>query len=221
MASLTAQFNQGDHDAAIQAAVKRIDEKPTDPKRYAVLATMLIGIHAYDEASQLIVKALGLFPNDAELTYDAGLLAFSQGNSTLATKYFGQLATAKKGTLKQDAQYMLALSYQQAGQVQKALAFALTAHDAAPEKVDAALLSAELLLGLGAFADAAKLLAPFLQIKNARVLFTYGMALTGQDEDGSQYLDQAKKLDPKGYDQQAGQVRDIAGFLKAQGDRDE
>lgn len=56
---------------------------------------------------------------------------------------------------------MLALSYQQAGQVQKALAFALTAHEAAPEKVDAALLSAELLLGLGAFKEAAKLLAPF------------------------------------------------------------
>lgn len=221
MASLTDQFNQGDHDAAIQAAVKRIDEKPTDPKRYSVLATMLIGIHAYDEASQLIVKALGLFPNDTELTYDAGLLAFSQGNSTLAIKYFSQLANVKKGNLKQDAQYMLALSYQQAGQVQKALAFALTAHEAAPEKVDAALLSAELLLGLGAFKDAAKLLKPFLQIKNARVLFTYGMALTGQNLDGSQYLDEAKRLDPKGYDQQAGQVRDIAGFLKAQGESDE
>lgn len=221
MASLIDQFNHGDHDAAIQAAVKRIDDKPTDPKRYAVLATMLIGIHAYDEASQLIVKALGLFPNDHELTYDAGLLAFSQGNTTLAIKYFRQLATANKGSLKQDAQYMLALSYQQAGQAQKALAFALTAHDAAPEKVDAALLTAELLLGLGAFKDAAQMLAPFLKINNARVLFTYGMALAGQGEDGSEFLDAAKRLDPKHYDQQAGQVRDIAGFLKAQGDAHE
>lgn len=221
MASLIDQFNKGDHDAAIQAAVRQIDEKPTDPKRYAVLATMLIGIHAFDEASQLIVKALGLFPGDDELTYDAGLLAFSQGNTTLASRYFQQLATAQKGSLKQDAQYMLALSYQQGGQVQKALAFALTAHEAAPEKVDAALLAAELLLGLGAFKDAADLLKPFLQINNAQVLFTYGMALAGQGQDGSEYLDAAKRLDPQGYAQKAGRVRDIAGFLKVQGEGDE
>ncbi|WP_225350785.1 hypothetical protein [Lacticaseibacillus camelliae] len=97
MASLTDQFNNGDHDAAIQAAVKRIDEKPTDPKRYSVLATMLIGIHAYDEASQLIVKALGLFPGDDELTYDAGLLAFSRAIRRWLLSTSRSLQTPKRG----------------------------------------------------------------------------------------------------------------------------
>ena len=40
---LTA-FNQGKHEEAIQAAVKAIDADPKNPKRYAVLTTMLISL---------------------------------------------------------------------------------------------------------------------------------------------------------------------------------
>ncbi|WP_262316787.1 tetratricopeptide repeat protein [Lacticaseibacillus parakribbianus] len=210
---MIAQFNRGEHDAAIQEAVRRIDEKPTDPKRYATLATMLIGIKAFDQASQLLVKALGLFPNDAELTYDAGLLAHAQENDQLAVRYFLQLT---QGPLQADAQYMLALSYQRMGQAQRALAFALTAHEADRTRLDAALLCAELLLGLGVFEQAAALLRPFAQVQDAKVLFTYGMAETGAGRDGSAWLTKAKALDPKGYQEQAGRVRDIAGFLKVQ-----
>ncbi|WP_125703157.1 tetratricopeptide repeat protein [Lacticaseibacillus daqingensis] len=212
--SMIAQFNRGDHDAAIQAAVQAIDAKPTDPKRYATLATMLIGIHAYDEASQLILRAQGLFPGDRELTYDAGLLAYAQENYLLATRYFKQLTAAHP--LRADAQYMLALCYQQLDQPQLALAFALTAHEADRTRVDAALLAAELLLALGVFDQAGAMLTPFLKMKDAKVLFTYGMAQVGAGRDGSAWLDAAKALDPAGYDQQAKQVRDIAGFLKAQ-----
>lgn len=209
------QFNEGKHDEAIQAAVHAIDENPKDSKRYATLATMLISIQDYDQASQLLVQALGLFPNDEELVYDFGLLGYVQGNYKLAIKYFVQL-TKKTGTLAADAQYMTALSYQHDSQPQKALAYALTAHETQPNQLDAALLAAQLLTGLGAFQEAKKILAPLLEHKDARVLFAYGMAKSGAGEDGSKYLDEAKKRDPAGYQQQAGQVRDIAGFLKVQ-----
>ena len=39
---ILTMFNQGKHEEAIQAAVKAIDAAPDDPKRYAMLATMLI-----------------------------------------------------------------------------------------------------------------------------------------------------------------------------------
>ena len=45
---------------AIQAAVKAIDA-PDDPKRYAMLATMLISIKALDQAGELLAKARQLF----------------------------------------------------------------------------------------------------------------------------------------------------------------
>ena len=41
---ILTMFNQGKHEEAIQAAVKAIDAAPDDPKRYAMLATMLISI---------------------------------------------------------------------------------------------------------------------------------------------------------------------------------
>ncbi|WP_179395291.1 tetratricopeptide repeat protein [Lacticaseibacillus absianus] len=213
--SMIAQFNRGEHDAAIQEAVRRIDAKPTDPKRYATLATMLIGIHAYDEAGQLLLRAQGLFPNEAELTYDAGLLGFAQENYALAARYFQQLIGGQNA-LAQDAQYMLALCEQQLGRPERAVAFALTAHEADPTRVDAALLAAELFLTTGAFTAAASMLTPFLKMGDAKVLFTYGMAQAGAGADGSHWLDAAQALDPDGYDQQASRVRDIAGFLKGQ-----
>ncbi|MCI1986030.1 MAG: tetratricopeptide repeat protein [Lactobacillus sp.] len=218
--NMITQFNDGKHDEAIHRAVQAIDEHPKDPKRYATLATMLIAIKAYDEATQLLQQALGLFPDDKELVYNFGLLQFAQGNWTLAVQYFNQLAK-QQSALGTDAQYMIALSYQHAEQPQKALAFALTAYEANPARLDASLLCAELLLGLGAFQEAAERLAPQLRTKNAQVLFTYGMALLGMGQDGQQYLDEAKRLDPDGYDQKANQVRDIAGFLKQQGVSDE
>ncbi|KRK74398.1 tetratricopeptide repeat protein [Lacticaseibacillus nasuensis] len=214
MTDLIKQFNAGDHNAAIQAAVKEIDAHPKDPKRYATLATMLIAINDYDQATQLLVQALGLFPNDPELLYSFGLVAYAQDNAPLAIKYFAQL-TGTAGALAADADYMLALCYQRQHNNQKALAFALTAKDADPTRVDAALLCAQLLLALGSFAQSAAMLEPFLAAKDARVLFQYGLAKSGAGADGSPWLAEAKRLDPKHYDQQANSVRDIAGFLKA------
>lgn len=57
---LTA-FNQGKHEEAIQAAVKAIDADPKNPKRYAVLTTMLISLKALDQAGELLAKARALF----------------------------------------------------------------------------------------------------------------------------------------------------------------
>lgn len=210
---LTA-FNQGKHEEAIQAAVKAIDADPKNPKRYAVLTTMLISLKALDQAGELLAKARALFPDDLELQYTAGLFAYAQADFPAAAAWFTKCR--QDDTLKNDATYMLALSYQQAGQPKKALAFALTAHELAPKQTDAALLAADLLLGEQAFDAAAEILKPLLETRQPQVLFTYGMALSAAGKDGSAYLDAAKRLDPKGYDQKAGTVADINRFLRLQ-----
>ncbi|MDE3282274.1 tetratricopeptide repeat protein [Lacticaseibacillus parahuelsenbergensis] len=210
---LTA-FNQGKHEEAIHAAVKAIDAAPKDPKRYAMLATMLISLKALDQAGELLAKARNLFPTDIELQYTAGLFAYAQADYPAAAAWFAKCRKDKH--LKNDATYMLALSYQQAGQTKKALAFALTAHELAPKQTDAALLAADLLLAAQAFDAAADILKPLLDAKQPQILFTYGMALSAAGKDGSRYLDEAKQLDPKGYDQKASAVADINRFLKLQ-----
>lgn len=217
MSDLIQAYNEGNQDEAIQAAVKAVDANPTDPRPYATLATMLIGINAETEATQLLTQALGLFPDDPELLYSFGLLGYHQGDLNTAIGAFSQLV-GPTNPLKVDASYMLGLCYQQLKQPQQAVAFALTAHEAEPKRVDAALLVAELLMSLEAFKQAAAILEPLLAQRDAQVLFTYGLALSGAGEDGQTYLDQAKAIDPSGYNQKAQQVRDIAGFIKAQGE---
>jgi Flp pilus assembly protein TadD len=71
---ILTMFNQGKHEEAIQAAVKAIDAAPDDPKRYAMLATMLISIKALDQAGELLAKARQLFPEDLELQYTLACL---------------------------------------------------------------------------------------------------------------------------------------------------
>lgn len=215
---ILTMFNQGKHEEAIQTAVKAIDAAPDDPKRYAMLATMLISIKALDQAGELLAKARQLFPEDLELQYTAGLFAYAQADFAAAVSWFAKVRTDQ--ALKNDATYMLALSYQQAGQPTKALAFALTAHDLAPKQLDAALLAADLLMANDVFDAAARVLKPLLATEQSQVLFTYGMALSAAGKDGSHYLNKAKALDPKGYDQKANIVADINRFLRLQEGQD-
>ncbi len=127
---LTA-FNQGKHEEAIQAAVKAIDADPKNPKRYAVLTTMLISLKAFDQAGELLAKARALFQMTWN-TVHSWSFCLCAGGFPAAAAWFTKCRQDE--TLKNDATYMLALSYQQAGQPKKALAFALTAHELARSK---------------------------------------------------------------------------------------
>ena len=217
--AISDSFNAGDHDTAIHEAIENIDAHPDEPAPYATLATLLTGVGAYAEATELLVKALGRFPDDAELQYSFGVLAFAQSDAQTAIARLSPL-TSLDSQIGTDAQYMLGLSYQSLGQLPKALAFAMTAHDRQPDKVDAALLTANLLLSLGAFSEAETMLQPFIDSDNAQVLFTYALALDAQDKDGADFLARAKTLDPKTYNQQFDQLKDISRFLNWRGEQD-
>jgi tetratricopeptide (TPR) repeat protein len=167
-----------------------------------MLAAMLINMKAFDQADELIVKALGLFRDDPELRYNWGLSAYQQGSFKDALARLLPL-TGKEITpsLRADAAYMVALSYQELGD----------------EAIDAAVLTANLLLGQGVNEPVKPILAPLLKTGNAQVLLAYGMAVSATGEDGSQYLDEAKKADPESYQR----ARELVHFLSEQEQHDE
>ncbi|WP_127849649.1 tetratricopeptide repeat protein [Lacticaseibacillus hulanensis] len=218
MQEIIDQFNGGDKEAAISAAVHYIDEHPREVDAYRMLAAMLINMKAFDQADELIVKALGLFRDDPELRYNWGLSAYQQGSFKDALARLLPL-TGKEITpsLRADAAYMVALSYQELGDDVRAVAFAMTAHDLFPEAIDAAVLTANLLLGQGVNEPVKPILAPLLKTGNAQVLLAYGMAVSATGEDGSQYLDEAKKADPDSYQR----ARELVHFLSEQEQHDE
>jgi tetratricopeptide (TPR) repeat protein len=218
MQEIIDQFNQGDKEAAISAAVHYIDAHPHDVDAYRTLAAMLINMKAYDQADELILKALGLFRDDPELRYDWGLSAFQQGSFKDALLRLLPLTGSDiDRSLRADASYMVALAYQETGDNNRALAFAMTASEINPQAVDAAVLTANLMLGLGLTQQAKELLAPLLDTKDAHVLLAYGMAVSALGEDGSKYLDAAKSADPDSYQR----ARELVHFLTKQEQGDE
>lgn len=213
MQDIIDQFNRGDKEAAISAAVQLIDEQPHEPGNHALLATMLINMRAYDQADELLVKALGLFPDQEELRYDWGLSAYQQGDYQNALARLLPLTKPQiQANLRADASYMVALTYKAADDNLHALAFAMTASELNPKASDAAVLTANLLLALGSLKEAQQLLRPFIETKNGQVQLTYGMILSALGEDGSAYLEAAKTESPDAY----ARARELVQFLKQQ-----
>lgn len=214
MQAIIDAFNRGNKEEAVQMAVRAVDAHPDDVAPYVLLATMLINMRAYDQADELLVKALGHFQDDPELRYSWGLSAYQQGDYANAMMRLQPLTTpAIAADLRSDANYMMALSYKASGDELRALPYALTAHDLRPEANDAALLSANLLLGAGAPAQARDLLQPLVTTKDAQILLTYGMALGALgDSSAAEYLDRAQAADPEAYTR----ARELAHFLGGQ-----
>lgn len=219
MQDIIDQFNHGDKEAAISAAVHLIDEQPHEPGHYALLATMLINMRAYDQADELLVKALGLFPDQEELRYNWGLSAYQQGDYQDALARLLPLTKPSiSASLRADASYMVALTYKAADDNLHALAFAMTASELNPHATDAAVLTANLLMSSGALEPAKALLEPLLDSQDGQVQLTYGMILSALGADGSTYLDKAKNESPDAY----ARARELVQFLKKQdGDDDE
>lgn len=218
MQEIIDQFNHGDKEAAISSAVHYIDAHPDDVDAYRLLALMLINEQAFDQADELILKALGLFNDDPELRYAFGLSAYKQGDFQGALSRLLPLTDAQTpASLRADATYMVALAYKERGDDVRALAFAMTASELNPKALDAAVLTANLLLGQGLNAEVKTLLKPLINQNDAGVNLAYGMALAALGEDASAYLDAAKAQNPEAY----ARARELASFLAHQGQQDE
>ncbi|WP_155285900.1 tetratricopeptide repeat protein [Lacticaseibacillus zhaodongensis] len=207
------EFNNGDKQKAISAAVAEVDAHPHDYHPYAVLSAMLINMRDYDQAAELLDKALGLFHEQPELRYNWGLLAYQQGEYKDAlARLLPITGPDTKKSLRGDANYMVALSYQGLEEPLRALAFAMTAHDLNPQAEDATILTANLLMASGAFAEAKRMLQPLVKHGSGQVLVAYGMVLGALGEDGSKYLDAAKDADPDAYKR----ARELLAFMNEQ-----
>ncbi|WDF81648.1 tetratricopeptide repeat protein [Lacticaseibacillus pabuli] len=225
MQDIIDEFNHGDKQKAISMAVHAIDAAPKRADLYGMLATMLLAVKAYDQADALVMKAFGLFGENAELRYTWGLSAYQQGDfKTVLMRLQPLTGPDTAADLRGDANYMIALSYRSLGDQLHALPYALTASELNPKAADAAVLVASLMLSNGAPTQAKTILQPLVDAGNKQVLLTYGMVLAAlEDPRASDYLDQAKDATPADY----ARTRELAQFLggqakqKDKGDQDE
>ena len=225
MQDIIDEFNHGDKQKAISMAVHAIDKEPKRADLYGMLATMLTAVKAYDQADALVMKAFGLFGEDAELRYTWGLSAYQQGDfKNVLMRLQPITGPNTPADLRADANYMMALAYRSSGDQLRALPYALTASELNPKAADAAVLVASLMLSNGAPDQAKAILQPLVDANNQQVMLTYGMVLAAlEDPKASEYLDKAKEATPEDY----ARTRELAEFLgghadaKDDGDHDE
>ncbi|ERL66497.1 tetratricopeptide repeat protein [Schleiferilactobacillus shenzhenensis] len=201
--------------ARVHALVQQIDQNPRDKKAMIALAHLLVQQGAPDQAAALLTKGLAVLPGDDLLQYNLAAVAVSQGDAETAQKL---LAQVHDPALAADKAYTTAQLYFAQKQYPRALAFALTAVDHAPNDAQYQLLYGDILSALENWPLAVQALQQAAALAPAayKPHFDLGVALLGQgDTAGAKAaLARARHLDPARYQQQAALFRDIGRLVK-------
>lgn len=202
----------------VHKLVQHIDSHPGGADAYYELATVLVDLNSFDQAEELLMKALGLFATQPEtvekLHYGLGNVYYAAQEYPKAIAQFDQLSQHLKGA----GYLMVAQSYMASGDHKRALVFALTALASQPQDAVTLQLVAENLLALGNMAQAATYYDQLLALvpDSGRANFDRGLVAMVQGEPYQAYFDQAKREDPAYYEKGQQRLADIERFVQTQ-----
>ncbi|QFR23356.1 tetratricopeptide repeat protein [Schleiferilactobacillus harbinensis] len=203
--------------ARVHTLVAQIDRDPRDKKAMIELAHLLVTQNDLDQASTLLTKALGLFPDDDLLQYNLAVVATAQGQYSIAQKLLAQVTDP---VLAADKAYTTGQIYYKQQQYPRALAFALTAVDHNGADAQYQLLYGDILSALENWTLAVPALqqAASLAPKGFKPHFDLGVALLGQGQvdEARAVLAQAEKIDPARFQHQLTLFSDIGRLMQRQ-----
>lgn len=181
----------------IHNLISAIDVQPQKVENYLKLATILLEEGSYDQATQLLEQAKNIVKTPHDLDYDLAVCYYMQGKFNQAMKLLDNIPNDDL------VLYQKSLVLMKMGQLQKALAYALTI-----TKTDNRVLEllGDLWLSLGDFDQAEKSYLAISQIqRSSKVNFMLGITVLtknlalaekyfsiSQDQD-IKYFTQAKK----------------------------
>lgn len=210
----TKKMNQLVHEL-----VQKIDQNPKEPQNYYDLATVLVDGNDYEQAEELLMKALGLFDNASEavkdkLIYGLANVYYAAEEYAKAIKWFEKITSQQ---LKTEAYLMLAQSYLALGDNKRSMAFALTAQGDQQMTPEISNMIGDNLLALGDFEQAGSFYNQTLAIdpNNGPANFNRGLVAMVQAEPYAHYFDKAKKSDPAYFQKGQQKLTDIEKFLQA------
>lgn len=196
----------------IKQLVKDISEHPDHWQAYVDLVNVLTVINSLVEAEELALKSLSIFKNNEtaqqELLYATGNVYYTAADYSRATSFFNKITDTK---LKHDATMMQAQSFYAQNKFKQGLAFALTAVQQDNADLNAQILLGNIWLSLGDSKAARDAFDSALTINSDDYSANLGrgvvaMALNEQD---NQWLQIAKKIDPKQYQADASRLDDL------------
>ncbi|BAP85898.1 hypothetical protein LOOC260_113620 [Paucilactobacillus hokkaidonensis JCM 18461] len=210
---------QAQSEKLISKLVQSIDEKPERVQNYYDLGTLLTRVKSYDQAEELFMKALGKFAQDKKannlLEYGLGNLYYEVGKFDDALKRYDKIEDEK---LKADAYLMMAQSLIQKNDYKRAVAYGLTAHDLRKQDPEINQVLGDALLALGNFNQAKDFYDQILLRHPGRAdtQFNRGLVAMVLGEPYTDYLSQAKQLDPAYYKKSEQRIADIEKVLRDQ-----
>ena len=193
-------------DEAIHQLIKKIDENPKNVDNYLQLSTYLIEQGSFDQAQKLLEQAQHLVEKPQELSYNLAVAYYMQGEFDKALTLLDKIPNDDL-TL-----YQKALVYLKLGQLQKALAYALSIKNKDTRVKE---LLGDIWMGLGDFKQAED---NYRQIpedeRSAKINFLLGIVLFDHDkEEAEKFLAKSKKMDRKYYQQAENQYAAIMKML--------
>ncbi|KRK35126.1 tetratricopeptide repeat protein [Loigolactobacillus bifermentans] len=212
---IKALWQAGQQQEAVKALVNVIEQHPDQVDNYLELAAFLTTLQDFEQAQQLLQQVQQRFPDNQDIQYSLATTYYAAGRYDLAEPLFLKLTDSR---LKTDQNYMLGALYHQKQDDKRALAFALTAQQAAPQRLDATQLVGDIWLSLGQFKAAEQAYQQVLsqQPDVAAAYFNVGLALLGAGEDAAAYFKKADALDHDYFQQQQQRLADIERYLQAQ-----
>lgn len=209
--------DQARSERLVHQLVGQINRQPEQFEPYYELATVLVDLNSYAQAEELLMKALGLFGDDANaverLHYGLGNVYYAAQDYPKAIAQFDQL-TAQ---LKAAGYLMIAQSYMGQGDHKRALAFALTALTSQPQDGATLQVIGENLLALGDMAQAAQYYDQVLaqDPHNGRAAFDRGLIAMVQGTPYADFFATAQRLAPDYYAKGQKRLQEIERFVNA------
>ncbi|MEJ6400781.1 tetratricopeptide repeat protein [Nicoliella lavandulae] len=211
-------------DETLHKLVKDIDEHPHDYRTYYDLGTFLVQLRNYNQAEELLMKAMGLFADQSKkakntLMYGLGNVYYAAGEYDKAIQQFNQIDDQK---LQFDSYIMLAQSYMSKQNYKKAVVFALTAQGMRRQDPSVNQILGDSLLALGNFSEAAQFFDIVLKNDdhNGKANFDRGLIAMVLGEPFDDYFAKAKRYDHRYFEKGQSRLKDIEKFIQIQKKRD-
>ncbi|EEI24127.1 tetratricopeptide repeat protein [Lentilactobacillus hilgardii] len=205
----------------VHQMVSKIDANPHDYHHYYDLATLLVEGKDYEQAEELLMKALGIFDQSSEdikdtLKFGLGNVYYAAQEYDRAIKIFQEINDDK---LQAEAYIMLAQSYMAKGDNKRAMVFALSAQSTRQKDPAVNEMIGDNLLALGNFSQAAEFydLVLTAEPQNGRANFNRGLVAMVADEPFESYFKRANQYDPAYFNKGQKKLKDIEKFIQLNG----
>ncbi|MDB1104305.1 tetratricopeptide repeat protein [Lentilactobacillus parabuchneri] len=209
--------------AAIHELVKKVDQDPDNYHNYYDLATFLVEAKDYEQAEELLMKALGLFDQATQdvqdtLKFGLGNVYYAAAEYDKAIKIFQEIADKK---LQGEAYIMLAQSYMAKGDNKRAMVFALSAQSSHHNDPDVNQMIGDNLFALGNFAQAGEFYDIVLKTQpdNGKANFNRGLVAMVNGEEFEPYFEKAKRADPDYFNRGQEKLKDIEKVIQLNKDK--